>query len=225
MIRGMRFWEVALTAFVPLMTMVNPLTIIPPFLALTDGPLRSKRHEVALVSGVGVIGFLVFFLFAGDFLFKFFGITLPAFQIMGGILFFTNALRTLVDDDRRFRNLKPRGEEEVVLEPSDADPISVAVVPLAIPMLVGPGAITSTMLLVNLYPEIEQRLAIIGSIVAVGIIAGIALMAAAPISHVLGERGRMVFTKVMALLLGAIGVQFVLNGIKPVMVEIMKAAG
>ncbi len=219
----MRLWEVALTAFVPLMTMVNPLTIIPPFLALTDGPLRTKRREVAFVAGIGVIGFLVFFLFAGNFIFQFFGITLPAFQIMGGILFFTNALRTLVDDDRRFRNLKPRGDEEVVVEASDADPIAVAVVPLAIPMLVGPGAITSTMLLVNLYPEIEQRLAIIGSIAAVGFIAAVSLMAAAPISHVMGERGRMVFTKVMALLLGAIGVQFVLNGIKPVIVEILRA--
>ena len=221
----MSLWEVALTAFVPLITMVNPLTIIPPFLALTDGPLRAKRREVAFFAGLGVIFFLIFFLFAGNFIFQFFGITLPAFQIMGGILFFTNALRTLVDDDRRFRNLRPRGEDEVVVEPSALDPISVAIVPLAIPMLVGPGAITSTMLLVNLYPEIEQRVAIIGSIAAVGVIAWIALVAAAPISHVMGDRGRMVFTKVMALLLGAIGVQFVLNGIKPVMVEILRAAG
>lgn len=221
----MSLWEVALTAFVPLITMVNPLAIIPPFLALTDGPLRSKRREVAFVASLGTVAFLVFFLFAGNFIFQFFGITLPAFQIMGGILFFTNAIRTLLDDDRRFRNLKPRGEEELVVEASAADPISVAVVPLAIPMLVGPGAITSTMLLVNLYPEIEQRVAIIGSIVAVGIIAGVVLLAASPISHVMGERGRMVFTKVMALLLGAIGVQFVLNGVKPVIVEIVKAVG
>jgi multiple antibiotic resistance protein len=221
----MPLWEVALTAFVPLITMVNPLAIIPPFLALTDGPLRAKRSEVALVAGLGVVFFLVFFLFAGNFVFQFFGITLPAFQIMGGILFFTNAIRTLVDDDRRFRNLRPQGAEEVVVEPSAADPISVGVVPLAIPMLVGPGAITSTMLLVNLFPEIEQRLAIIGAIGAVGVIAWIALLAASPISHVMGERGRMVFTKVMALLLGAIGVQFVLNGVKPVMVEILRAAG
>ena len=221
----MSLLEVALTAFVPLMTMVNPLTIIPPFLALTDGPLRSKRREVAFFAGLGTIFFLIFFLFAGNFIFQFFGITLPAFQIMGGIIFFTNALRTLMDDDRRFRNLKPRDAEELDVEPSAADPISVAVVPLAIPMLVGPGAITSTMLLVNLYPEIEQRFAIIGSIVVVGIIAGVVLLAAAPISQVMGDRGRMVFTKVMALLLGAIGVQFVLNGIKPVIVEIVKVAG
>ncbi len=151
----MSLWEVALTAFVPLITMVNPLAVIPPFLALTDGPLRTKRGEVAFVAGLGTIGFLVFFLLAGNFVFRFFGITLPAFQIMGGIVFFTNALRTLVDDDRRFRNLRPKGPEEVALAPLNADPATVAIVPLAIPMLCGPGAITSTMLLVNLYPGLD----------------------------------------------------------------------
>lgn len=222
----MPLWEVTLTAFVALITMVNPLAVIPPFLALTDGALRRHRREVALIAGFGAMGFLLFFLLAGNFVFRFFGITLPAFQIMGGIIFFTNALRTLVDDDRRFRNLRPRGPEEVAVDPVEgdhADPVGTAIVPLAIPMLCGPGAITSTMLLVNLYPGIERRLAVIAAIVGVGVISWIVLLAAVPVSRVMGERGRMVFTKIMALLLGAIGVQFVLNGVKPVMLEIMRA--
>ena len=222
------FWEVTLTAFVALITMVNPLAVIPPYLALTDGSLRTKRKEVAFIAGLGTMFFLTFFLLAGNYVFRFFGITLPAFQIMGGIIFFTNALRTLVDDDRRFRNLRPKGPEEVgveVVDDAHADPIAVAIVPLSIPMLCGPGAITSTMLLVNLYPQIEQRIAIIVAILAIGVVAWIALLAANPISHVMGDRGRAVFTKIMALLLGAIGIQFVLNGIKPVAVEILRAAG
>ena len=222
------FWEVTLTAFVALITMVNPLAVIPPYLALTDGSLRTKRKEVAFIAGLGAMFFLTFFLLAGNYVFRFFGITLPAFQIMGGIIFFTNALRTLVDDDRRFRNLRPKGPEEVGVEAVDdahADPIAVAIVPLSIPMLCGPGAITSTMLLVNLYPQIEQRIAIIVAIAAIGIVVWIALLAANPISHVMGDRGRAVFTKIMALLLGAIGIQFVLNGIKPIAIEILRAAG
>ena len=221
-------WNISLTAFAALITMVNPLAVIPQYLALTDGALREKRSEVALIAGVGVMSVLTMFLFAGDYIFRFFGITLPAFQIMGGIIFFTNAVRTLVDDDRRFRNLRLRGPEEVEVEPvqaMNADPIAVAIVPISIPILCGPGAITSTMLLVNLYPELEKRLAIIGAIFAVGIVVWLALLAAAPISHVMGERGRMVFTKVMALLLGAIGIQFVLNGVKPVVIDILRAAG
>ena len=222
------FWEVSLTAFVALITMVNPLAVIPPYLTLTDGSLRTKRMEVAFIAGLGTIGFLTFFLLAGNYVFRFFGITLPAFQIMGGIIFFTNALRTLVDDDRRFRNLRPKGPEEAgvgIVDDAHADPIAVAIVPLSIPMLCGPGAITSTMLLVNLYPEIEQRLAIIVAIAAIGVVSWIALLAANPISHVMGDRGRAVFTKIMALLLGAIGIQFVLNGIKPIAIEILRAAG
>ncbi|MGH9456829.1 MAG: MarC family protein [Thermoanaerobaculia bacterium] len=224
----MTLWEVSLTAFVALITMVNPLAVVPPFLALTDGALRRRRRDVALIAGVATMGFLVFFLVAGNVIFHFFGITLPAFQIMGGIIFFTNALRTLVDDERRFRNLRPRGPEEVTVEPVDADhadPIGVAIVPLAIPMLCGPGAITSTMLLVNLYPGLEKRLAVIAAIVVVGILSWLVLLLATPLSRVMGERGRMVFTKIMALLLGAIGVQFVLNGIRPVVIDIMRAAG
>jgi small neutral amino acid transporter SnatA (MarC family) len=79
------------------------------------------------------------------------------------------------------------------------------------------------MLLVNLYPRIEQKIAIIVAIVGVGLVSYVVLLAASPISRIIGDRGRTVFTKIMALLLGAIGVQFVINGVKPVLLEIMKA--
>jgi multiple antibiotic resistance protein len=158
--------------------------------------------------------------------FKFFGITVPAFQIMGGIIFFTNALRTLIEtDDRRAYNIG--GEKRVAdgdTEKADIDPASIAVVPLAIPMLSGPGAITSTMLLVNLYPRIDQKIAVIVAIFGVGLASYIVLLAALPLSRFIGDRGRAVFTKVMALLLGAIGVQFIINGLKPVLSEIIQGA-
>jgi multiple antibiotic resistance protein len=91
-------------------------------------------------------------------------------------------------------------------------------------MLSGPGAITSVMVLVNLYPGVEQKMAVLISIVGVGIVSWLVLLAAEPISHVIGRRGQLVFEKVMALLLGAIGIQFIINGIKPVMVEIIRAS-
>jgi len=106
---------------------------------------------------------------------------------------------------------------------ADIDPSSIAIVPIAVPMLSGPGAITSVMVLVNLYPAIEQRMAVIVAIVAVGAISWIVLLSASPLSRVIGDRGRAVFTKIMSLLLGAIGIQFIINGIKPVVLEIMKA--
>jgi multiple antibiotic resistance protein len=217
--------KVVLLSFITLITMVNPLAVIPSFVALTQDVSRAGRARVALVAAMACIVVLTGFLVAGNWVFQFFGITVPAFQIMGGIIFFTNALRTLVqEDERRAYNIggdKRMDEHDV--EKAEVDPSSIAVVPLAIPMLSGPGAITSTMLLVNLYPRLDQKIAVTVAIVGVGLVSWIVLLAAVPLSHRIGDRGRAVFTKVMALLLGAIGVQFIINGLKPVLTEIIKA--
>ena len=217
--------KVVLLSFITLVTMVNPLAVIPSFVALTHDVSRRGRARVALVASMACIVVLTAFLVAGNWVFQFFGITVPAFQIMGGVIFFTNALRTLVQEDER-RAYNIGGEKRMQdrdVEKAEVDPSSIAVVPLAIPMLSGPGAITSTMLLVNLYPRFDQKLAVTVAIVGVGIVSYIVLLAAVPLSHRIGDRGRAVFTKVMALLLGAIGIQFMINGLKPVLTEIIKA--
>lgn len=217
--------KVVLLSFITLITMVNPLAVIPSFVALTGDVSRAGRARVALVASMACIVVLCAFLVAGNWVFQFFGITVPAFQIMGGVIFFTNALRTLVQDDER-RAYNIGGDKRMVehdVEKAEVDPSSIAVVPLAIPMLSGPGAITSTMLLVNLYPRFEQKLAVITAICLVGATSYLVLLAAVPLSHWIGDRGRAVFTKVMALLLGAIGIQFIINGLKPVLTEIIKA--
>lgn len=218
--------EILILSFVTLVTMVNPLAVIPSFVALTDGASRRQRARVALVASMACIIVLTVFLVAGNWVFQFFGITVPAFQIMGGVIFFTNALRTLVEHDER-RAFNIGGEKRMDdhdFEKAEMDPANVAVVPLAIPMLSGPGAITSTMVLVNLYPRLDQKLAVTLSIVGVGLVSYIVLLAAVPLSRLIGDRGRAVFTKVMALLLGAIGIQLIINGLKPVLTEIIKAA-
>ena len=212
-------WKVALLSFAALITMVNPLAVIPSFIALTVGVGRTTRLRVALVAGASCVVVLAIFLIAGNYVFKFFGITVPAFQIMGGILFLVNGLRTLVVDERR----SDKRMEESDVEKAEIDPSSIAIVPLAIPLLAGPGAITSVMVLVNLYPGIEQKVAVGIAIAAVGVVSYVVLLAALPISHVMGDRGRAVFTKVMALLLGAIGIQFIINGVRPVVMEILTA--
>ena len=218
----MPLYRVVLLSFAAVMSMVNPFAVIPSFIALTDRVgSRRTRARVAFVAAAGSVVVLVTFLLAGNYLFQFFGITVPAFQIMGGILFLVNALRTLVGDDRRAQSEKRMEDSDV--EKAEIDPTSIAIVPLAIPLLAGPGAITSVMVLVNLYPTIEQKVAVMIAIAAVGAISWVVLLAALPISHVMGDRGRAVFTKVMALLLGAIGIQFIINGMRPVVMEILKA--
>ena len=221
----MPLYRVVLLSFAAVMSMVNPFAVIPSFIALTDRvDSRRTRARVALVAAAGSVVVLVTFLLAGNYLFKFFGITVPAFQIMGGILFLVNALRTLVGDDRRAHGIGgDKRMEDSDVEKAEIDPSSIAIVPLAIPLLAGPGAITSVMVLVNLYPTIEQKVAVMIAIAAVGVVSYVVLLAALPISHVMGDRGRAVFTKVMALLLGAIGIQFIINGLRPVVMEILTA--
>jgi len=217
--------KVALLSFAALISMVNPLAVVPAFIVLTAAVARATRARVALFAGAACVVVLVTFLLAGNFLFKFFGITVPAFQIMGGILFLVNALRTLIEDDRRSFNAGgEKRMEDSDVHKAEIDPTSIAVVPLAIPLLSGPGAITSVMVLVNLYRGWEQKFAIIIAISAVGVVSYVVLLAATPISRIMGDRGRAVFSKVMALLLGAIGIQFIINGLKPVVVEMLKAA-
>ena len=218
--------KVALLSFITLVTMVNPLAVIPSFVALTDNVSRAGRARVAAVASIACIVVLTLFFIAGNWVFQFFGITVPAFQIMGGIIFFSNALKTLVErDERRASNIG--GEKRMDdhdFEKAEEDYASIAVVPLAIPMLSGPGAITSTMLLVNLYPHFEQKLAVLVAIAGVGLVSWLVLLAALPLSRFIGDRGRAVFAKVMALLLGAIGIQFIINGLKPVLSEIIHNA-
>jgi multiple antibiotic resistance protein len=217
--------KVFLLSFTTLITMVNPLAVVPAFITLSEGASRATRAKVALVAGMACVAVLSAFSIAGNYVFTFFGITVAAFQITGGILFFISAMRTLVDDDRRAYNVggNQRMEDHDV-EKAELDPSSIAVVPLAIPMLSGPGAITSTMVLVNLYPRIEQKLAVLLAIACVGAVAYVVLLAAVPLSRMIGDRGRAVFSKIMSLLLAAIGIQFIINGLKPVMMEILRAS-
>jgi len=216
--------KVALLSFIALITMVNPLAVIPAFVSLTDGTSRRTRASVALLAGIACFSVLTIFLLAGNYVFQFFGITVPAFQIMGGVIFLTNAMRSLVEDDRRsYPSGGEKRMEDADVVKAELDPTSIAVVPLAIPMLSGPGAITSVMVLVNTYPAVEQKMAVIVAIAAVGLSSYVVLLAAMPISRIIGARGQTVFTKILALLLGAIGIQFIINGIKPVALELLRA--
>jgi multiple antibiotic resistance protein len=218
--------KVLLLSFITLITMVNPLAVVPSFVTLTDRLSGTGRARVAFIASMSTIVVLTVFLVAGNWVFQFFGITVPAFQIMGGIIFFMNALHALVETDER-RPYNIGGEKRMEnhdVEKAEIDPMSIAIVPLAVPMLSGPGAITSTMLLVNSYPRYDQKMAVAIAICGVGAVSYLFLLAAVPLSRFIGDRGRAVFTKVMSLLLGAIGIQFIINGLKPVLTEIIRSS-
>ena len=201
--------QFALLAFSSLFSVINPISAAPIFVALTADAPEDRRRVVlraCLVAG----GVLIFFAAAGGAIFAFFGITVPAFQIAGGVLFTIMSIRAMGD-----------GVKEV--PPGDARP-DPSIVPLGIPVIAGPGAISTVMALVGQAQDGMSRAALAAAIV-VNILLTLAILLAAPkIVARIGRGGQMIVSKVMALITAVIGIQFIINGVTTVFVDILKAA-
>ena len=195
-----------LSAFVTLFVTIDPLGLAPIFLALTAGMSREERAQVALRSTLTAFGTLVLFAVAGLAILSVFGITIPAFRIAGGVLLFFIAFEMIFErrTDRKERSA----------EVAQADRIrNVAIFPLAIPLISGPGAISATILLSGTYGDVLGRVLLI-LIVAINLAAcWLVFLAADRIDHLLGATGRIVLTRLLGLILAALAVQFVADGV------------
>ena len=173
--------------------------------------MRDRRRSIAFRASLAAAIILALFALTGGAIFGFFGITLPAFQIAGGILFTTMGLTTLRHDDRPDR-------ADV---PSKADP---SIVPLGMPLIAGPGAISTVMVLVGQARDGGHRMALALAIAANILLTLVILLAAPAIVGRIGETGQRIVSKIMGLITAVIGVQFVLNGVETVALDILKAA-
>ncbi|MEO1551124.1 MAG: MarC family protein [Pseudomonadota bacterium] len=197
--------DLALTSFVTLFVIIDPVGLAPIFVALTQGMEARARRAVAYrAAGLGLVLLLVFGL-AGERLLDAVGITMPAFRIAGGLLLFLTAL------DMLFERRSERRENQIEDKP---DP---SVFPLAIPLLAGPGAMATMILLIGNHPgDIRAQVLIFGVMFAVvGAALGFFLLAGS-IERVLGQTGINVVTRLLGLLLAALSVQFVLDGLSDV---------
>lgn len=195
-----------LTAFVTLLVVVDPFGVIPIFSSLTDG-LTKPRRQAVLSRAVGV-AFLVafFFLLAGRVALGSLGVTVNAFGISGGILLFMTALPMLFGQRGGLQGAGRAGEE-----PAGED---VSLFPLAIPLLSGPGAMTSILLLATeARGKVPRLFTLIISTAAVYAITWIVLRVGDSLLSRMGKGGVHVVTRVMGIILAALAVQFVLNGI------------
>jgi multiple antibiotic resistance protein len=199
-----------LSAFVTLFVTIDPLGLAPLFLAVTLGMNRSQRGQIALRASATAFGVLVVFALAGTAILSLFGVTIHSFRIAGGLLLFHIAFE-MVFEKRQDRH--ERSAERAVT----ADQIrNIAVFPLAIPLIAGPGAISATILLAGAYSEPVRRLVLI-LIVAVNIaIVWLVFLVAERIDRVLGATGRIVLTRLLGLILAALSVQFVIDGVMAV---------
>jgi len=203
-------WNFGLLAFTSLFTVINPISAAPIFVGMTGDKSAAERRKAALKSSLAAGATLLLFEAAGGLIFSFFGITVPAFQIAGGVLFTMISIRTLNN-----------GREEVEAEAAGADP---SIVPLAIPTVAGPGAISTVMALVGQAPNYRHRIALAGAIGAAIAITWLVLLAAPWIVERIGRTGQRIVAKIMGLITCVIGVQFVINGITPVLAGIIKSA-
>lgn len=201
----------AVLAFSSLFSVVNPISGAPVFVSLTAHLSHGERRRAAVRAVLTGLATLAVFSAAGGAIFSFFGITVPAFQITGGILFALMSLRAL-----------EHGHEEV--PETSAPGRDPSIVPVGIPLIAGPGAISTVMVLVGQAGGASHRLALGGAIAATLAVTLAILLAAPAITRRLGDTGMKITNKVMALITAVIGIQFVINGATAVAVQILRAA-
>ena len=200
------FFENLIKYTIALFVVIDPLGSVPLFIALTQNMGKNQRKAVSKIAVITAAALLTIFAIAGSQILTIFGITISSFMVAGGILLFIVSIELLTYGVWRFGSGTETGKEGVA-----ADIVSESgVVPLAFPLLAGPGAITSVMISFQTAGLIVTMLSI--SIVIV--VTYIVLRLVNPIYRMLGRRGSMIFTRIFAVLVAAIAVQYVVQGAK-----------
>ena len=198
--------EFALLAVTSIFFLVDPFTVIPLFLAITaDSPPQERRFMAWRAAWTCAI-VLATFAFAGSVIFKMFGITLPAFKIAGGIILLQIGLDMLQARQSSTKSTPEETEEGAAKR-------DASIIPLGMPMLAGPGAISTVMVLIGESHSIWQHAVIYSTIAATAFASFLILSGAGRVQRYLGETGIRILMRLMGLLLVALAVQFVANGL------------
>ena len=198
----------AITAFVALFVVIDPIGLTPVFIALTSGMPARTRRAIGLRACLVAFGLLTVFGLAGEAVLAFLGISLAAFRIAGGILLFLTALDMLFERRKQRR----QGQADT---PHSEDP---SVFPLAMPLIAGPGAIATMILLTGTAGSGAEVAIIHGVMLAVLLVVFTLFLLAGVLERLLGPVGINVVTRLLGMLLAALSVQFVIDGIRELMV-------
>ena len=195
-----------LKMFLSLLALVNPLGAIPFFISFTTNQTDAERHSIARIASLSVITVIAFTALVGERFIGFFGISVEAFQVGGGIIMLLMSISMI---NAQVGGSKHTAEESIEAE---AKP-SIAVVPLAIPLLTGPGTISTVIVYSDKVHSLVQILSLIASGLAIGALTYLALLLADPISRILGRTGINIATRLMGLLLAALATEFIVGGL------------
>lgn len=192
--------------FISLLALVNPLGAIPFFISFTATNTRAERRRIIRMASITVALVIAFTTLLGQQVINFFGISVNSFQVGGGIIMLLMAISMI--------NAQPGGTRTTPEEAVEGElKENIAVVPLAIPLLTGPGTISTVIIYADKADSVLQRASLVGSGVVIAILVFVALSAADPISRALGRTGINVATRLMGLMLAALGVELIVDGL------------
>jgi multiple antibiotic resistance protein len=200
-----------LNAFTTLLVTTDPPGLAPIFLALTAGMNRAERKQTAIRGTLIALGILTVFALTGASVLSVLGISLPAFRIAGGFLLFFIAFEMI------FEKRQERKEKTTETAITKDHIRNLAVFPLAIPLISGPGSISATILLAGNFQAPLERIQLIIVIAVVFALIFAALVIADRIDSILGQTGRAILTRLLGVLLSALAVQFVIDGMRATM--------
>jgi multiple antibiotic resistance protein len=200
--------EFVISALVTLVVVVDPVGLVPTFVGITHGLPSHARRSVALRASVIAAIVLIGAALIGEWLLRTLSISLPAFRIAGGLLLFSIASEMVF-------GLRTQRQSQTAEQAIDERVRNIAAFPLAIPLMAGPGAITATVLLAGRSNGDLIRLGLlIGVIVAVVLVCVVAFLSAERIARLLGTTGNIVLSRLLGVLLAALAVQFVVDGVR-----------
>ncbi len=192
--------------FTALLFMVNPIAAFPTFLAATSSMSPKERSRTTNTAAIAVTLVLVTFCLLGEGLLALFGIRVDSFQVAGGIILMTLALSMLGGEPGATKQRADEAEEAL-------DRQSIGVVPLAIPLLSGPGTMSTMIVYANADPSMTHRGILVLISIGIGIAVWLGLRAADPMRRLLGRTGLNVATRVMGIIVAAVAVEFITTGL------------
>ena len=205
-------------SFSSLFAVIDPLGVIPFFSGLTAGMDKQKKRKILIKALVVSFGVLTIFTLFGHQVLEVFGITVNAFRIAGGVIFFGIGLDMLQSRPRRWRtgisSAYASDQQTSTGDPNDDDDPSIT--PLGLPMIAGPGSITTVMVLTPQAPGTMGKPLVLVMVLAILLLTGIILMGADVVLARLGRTGLRIIEKLMGLLVTVIAVQLVIDGMTPV---------
>ncbi len=204
----------AILVFTSFFTLINPLGTMPIFMSMTTTLSNEKRKSTAKKASITAFFTIIAFAFSGQVLFKFFGISVNSFRIVGGVIFFAMGWDML---QARLGNIKHTDNEEKINAYVD----DISITPLAIPMICGPGAITNAIILMDESDTLTKKIVLILVIFSVLLLTYLILIGASKITDKLGETGNKVMMRLMGLIVMVIAVEFFFSGLKPILLSII----